>query len=253
MLKYAPQKLGYKKFVRSTEASDFQEFDKPSVAIAWIDLLGVRQFNHTQIINAVETALYSATEGTSIGPIFEDGTLVGKPLSQFCLVGDALLIAERDQPETQAAAKLAFYYRVNLLSRLLNERGLIHRGVLTSGPVKCFKFEGSSLITGEGVLIAAKLEKTLKVAGLFYDDSVVNFLGSRAPQMNRQSLYVPFSTLPGFDSAQFAPGLAGACFSQFEGWEHWKQIVSGGDQTNDKVINAASLIGQIQTVHGLPR
>jgi hypothetical protein len=65
-------------------------------------------------------------------------------------------------------------------------------------------------------------------------------------------LYVPFSTVPGFNSARFAPRLAGACFSQLEGWEYWKQIVSGGDQTNDKVINAASLIGQIQTVHGLP-
>lgn len=253
MLKYSPQKLGYKKFVRSTAPNKFEEFDKESVAIGWIDLLGVRGFNHSQIVDAIDIALQSGSEGSCTGGVDEYGTLFGDPnnASQFCLVGDALLVVEKDHPKTPAAAKLAFYYRINILSRLLNERGLIHRGVLTSGPIKCFKFEGSSLITGEGVLKAAKLEKHLKIAGLFYDESVVNFLGSRAPQMTKQSVYVPFSTLPNFDNAA-APGLVGTCFSQFEGWEHWKQIVSTGNQTIDKVINAGSLIGEIQKVHGLP-
>ncbi|MBL7670767.1 MAG: hypothetical protein JNM39_09790 [Bdellovibrionaceae bacterium] len=253
MLKYEPQKLGYKKFVRSTAPNEFQEFDKPNVAIGWIDLLGVRDFNHDQIVNAVEVALQSGVEGSCTGPVDQNGILYGKPntATQFCLVGDALLVVEKDQPKTQAAAKLAFYYRMNLLSRFLNERGLIHRGVLTSGPIKCFAFEGTSLITGGGVLKAAMLEKTLKVAGLFYDESVVSFLGSRAPQMTRQSVYVPFSTLTNFNSTALAPGLAGACFSQFEGWEYWKQIIAGGDQTSDKVINASNVIRQIQTVHSL--
>lgn len=253
MLKYKSQKLSYKKFIRSKEPHTFQEFEKPDVAICWIDLLGVSEFNHEQITLAVQAALESGVEGSCTGPIFEDGILVGNPNSatQFCLVGDALLVVEKDQPETPAAAKLSFFYRVNLLSRLLNERGLLHRGVITTGPIKCFRFEGSSLITGFGVLKAAGLERKLKVAGLFYDETVISFMGSRAPQLNNQSAYVPFASVPDFDATTLAPGLVGSCFSQYEGWEYWKDVVSKSNQKNDKVINAQSLLRHIGRVHQL--
>lgn len=135
-----------------------------------------------------------------------------------------------NQPVVQAAAKLSFFYRVNILSRLLNERGLIHRGVITSGPIRCFKFEGSSLITGLGVLKAAELEKNLKIAGLFYDDSFVKFMGARGAQMNRQSVYIPFSTVPNFDFMKYAPKLYGTSFTQFEGWEYSKPPPTDSDR-----------------------
>lgn len=254
MPQYNPRPLGYTRFLRSTTPAPFQQYNKADVGICWIDLLGVRQMNHQQITNAVDVALDCAAQASCTGPIDGNGVLIGTPDSaiQYSLVGDALILIEKDQPQVRAAVMLAFFYRVNILSRLLAERGLLHRGVITMGEVKCFKFEGSSIITGQGVVRAATLEANLKIAGLFYDETWVRFIQWRQNQIDNQNFVAPFSALPNWNATTHAPGLVGVAFSQFEGWDHWKNVVAAGTQTNNKVINANSLIAELKNTYNLP-
>jgi hypothetical protein len=199
----------------------------------------------------VDQALHCAQEASSTGPLFS-GQLVGTPnsLIQFSLAGDALVLAEADMKPNRIAAKVAFFRTVNHLSLLLNTKGLLHRGVITTGDVKCLVFEGSSIITGKGVVYAAQLESSLKTAGLFYDESWVQFIQSRAAQISKDSFFAPFSSLPNWPSSTHAPGLAGVCFSQFDGWDHWESVVNNGQKTNNKVVNALALIQELRTTHG---
>ena len=249
---YNPRPLGYTQFIRSTAPAPFIQYDKPDIAICWMDLLGVRQMPHAQITAAVDIALNSAAEASSNGGVTGNGILIGTPNSavQYSLVGDALVLTEKDMPNTRAAAKLAFLYRINILSRLLNERGLLHRGVITTGEVKCLVYEGSSIITGAGVVTAANLEGNLKTAGLFYDETWVRFIQLRQQQVDNQNFVAPFSAIPNWNAGAHAPNLAGVCFTQFEGWDHWKNMVNAGVQTNNKVANAQTLIQELKNTYG---
>lgn len=103
---YNPQQLGYTSFQRSNVPATFDEYDKPSIFICWMDLLGVRSMEHSQITNAVDGALLAASEASSTGAIWSDGVLVGTPDSaiQYCLIGDALVLVEKDMPNVRAAA-----------------------------------------------------------------------------------------------------------------------------------------------------
>ena len=253
MPSYLSKHLSYTTFTRSTATAPFDQYDMPDIAICWIDLLGVRSMTHQQITQAVDCALLAAAESSSTGPIVNN-VLVGTPneATQYCLVGDALVLTERNHPRTPAAATLAFVYRVNILSRLLNERGLLHRGVITTGEVKCLKFEDSCIITGRGVVQAANLEGNLKTAGLFYDNTIIPFIQARQTQVDAQNFCAPFASLPNWNSGINAPNLAGVCFSQFQGWECWKATVNAGTATNNKVINAKSLIAELRRVYPLP-
>lgn len=251
---YNPRPLPYQQYIRSVTPGTFDVFDNPDFSVCWIDLLGVRSMPHTQIVSTVSTALDLATQATSTGPVDQNGNLIGTPnnAGQFAIIGDALVLTEKDQPTVRAAAKLSFFYRVNILSRLLNERGLIHRGVITTGEVKCFQHEGSSIITGAGVVRAAELEKKLQTAGLFYDETWTQFITCRQSQIDSQNFVVPFAQIPNWNSNQFAPNLHGVTFSQFEGWPHWGQCVASGLQTNNKVMNATSLIRELKNAYNLP-
>ena len=250
---YTPKQLPYISFLRSTDPTSFAEYEKDDVTICWIDLLGVSGMNHASIVQAVTTCLESASESSSNGGIWDDGVLVGttNAAMQFSLVGDALLLVEKHMPKTPAAATLALIYRVNILARLLNERGLLFRGVITKGTVKCFTFEGSTLITGEAVVRASSLEKNLKASGLYYDEKIAQFISSRAPQVFKDSFCVNFSQVPNWPNATHAPGLYGVCFSQFDGWKHWNENLNRADGTNNKVINAKSLLIEIKSTIGI--
>jgi hypothetical protein len=137
---------------------------------------------------------------------------------------------------------------------MLNEKGLIFRGVLTRGAAKCFKHEGSTVITGHGVVKAATLEKGLKTSGLFYDEQMSQFMNSaRNKQVEQHSYWIDFTKIPHWDSAKCASGLSGVCFSQYDGWKHWKEIISKSDKSIDKVLNAETLIHEISQVCGLPK
>jgi len=254
MQTYNPKSLGYTNYTRSNQPSPFKEYDKSDSSICWIDMLGMRGLNHTQILTAVYTALISASEASCVGSIDSNGKLFGTPNSaiQFSLVGDALVLTEKDLPEARAAAKLAFFYRVNILSRLLHERGYVHRGVITTGGIKCFEFEGSTIITGEGVVKAVKLESKLKTAGLFYDDTWTYFILERQQQIDNQNFVVPFNQIPNWNQNVSAASLAGVCFSQFEGWKYWKDAITNGDHTIDKISNAQLLIDTLKNQFNLP-
>jgi hypothetical protein len=154
--------------------------------------------------------------------------------------------------QREAAATLGLVYRASLLSRLLNDEGYPHKGVITRGPVHCEKFDDTSVITGKGVVNAFQLEKTLKSAGLFYDEHVAEFIQQRLPKINQHSYYASLSSVPNWTARQHAPGLTGVIFSQYFGWESWKRAMSQGVQTEPKIVNALSLIGELKTVHGLP-
>lgn len=181
--------------------------------------------------------------------------MVGTPQSavQYVLVGDALLLVDKEQPETPAAATLAFIYRVSLVSRILNELGFVHRGVITRGAIYCDRIDDSSIITGAGVVRAAGLESALKSAGLFYDDTLTPLINQpqRARQIQQHSWYEPFAGLQ-WNATQHAPGLVGTIFSQYHGWEMWKQTVASGNQNFSNIINASALIQELITARGLP-
>lgn len=254
MPNFNPRPLGYTTYNRSSAPGPFQTYSLTDCSICWIDLLGVRSLNHQQIISAVTTALNSASEASCTGPIDANGNLIGTPNSaiQFSLVGDALILTEKNRPNTIAASKLAFFYRVNILSRLLHERGFVHRGVITSGEVDCFEFEGSTVITGKGVVNAANLESNLKTAGLFFDNSWTNFMTQRQQQLDAQNFIVPFRLIPNWQNQLYAQGLEGVTFSQFEGWTYWKNAIANGNQLNNKIINASGLIAELKTTFVLP-
>ncbi|MDD0854278.1 hypothetical protein HBN50_14290 [Halobacteriovorax sp. GB3] len=254
MPKYSPKSLGYNNFIRSNSAAPFQSYSMTDCSICWIDLLGVRGLSHSQIVAAVHTALNCASEASCTGPIDQNGNLIGTPNSaiQYSIVGDALILSEKNLPKTRAAAKLAFFYRVNILSRLLNEQGYLHRGVITSGEVDCFIYESSTLITGKGVVKAASLEANLKTAGLFYDETWDEFINWRQKQLDNQNFIVPFSMLSGWNHSTHASGLSGVTFSQYDGWVHWDQNIQNGNQSINKVINAQSLINDLRSTFGLP-
>lgn len=249
-----PRQLGYSNYVRSITPGNFDTYDKPDISVCWMDLLGVRGMSHAQIVSVVTKALDLAAEATCTGPIHANGNLIGTPnnAAQFAIVGDALVLTEKDNSQVRQAMKLAFFYRVNILSRLLNEANLIHRGVVSTGDVKCFVHEGSSIITGAGVVKAAELEKNLKTAGLFYDDTWSQFIQGRQSQIDQHSYTVPLSQIQHWNAQLYAPNLAGVTFSQYHGWDHWKNIISSGDQTNNKVQNAGILIDALKNQFGMP-
>ncbi len=258
---YKSINLDYDHFFRSATSPSFDRFNRTEAFIAWIDLLGVRQMNHQQIITAVKQVLEAAAECSSTGPITNLGgpppakVLVGTPQSavQYVLVGDALLLVDKEQPETPAAATLAFIYRASLVSRILNEHGYVHRGVITRGAIFCDRIDDSSIITGAGVVKAAGLESSLKSAGLFYDDTLSPFINQpiRANQIQQHSWYEPLTGLQ-WNAAQHAPGLVGTIFSQYHGWEMWKRAVTNGVQTASNIINANLLIQELISNRGLP-
>lgn len=131
---------------------------------------------------------------------------------------------------------------------LLNKRGLLHRGVFIRGSVKCIIHEGSTIITGKGVVKAASLESNLKVAGMFYDDNIKSFITDtgRAPQIELQSFYVHFSELREFDLASIAPNLSGTFYSLYDGWQQYQNCIGSSDHGYDKVKNGSKLIEEIK-------
>lgn len=256
---YQAKPLHYKRFFRSATAPSFESFDKNDTILAWIDILGVQRMNHQTIKSVVKDALEVAAECSSVGPIVSLGgppncdVLIGTPQSvaQYTLVGDALLLVEKDSPETQAAATLGFIDRVCLASRILNELGYPHKGIITRGSVYCDRIDDTSLITGSGVVKAYHLESNLNAAGLFYDESLEPFLSQRSNQIRRNNWYEPFAGL-NWNFGANAPNLSGVIFSQFSGWELWKSAIANGNHQFPKISNSAALIQDLQSMRNLP-
>lgn len=188
----------YGRYERSTSPAPFDDYTLENGMVAWIDILGVRSASHQEIVSAVKKVLELAAEFSATGPIFDDGVFVGTPQSamQFSLVGDALILVEKNLPATPAASKLALIWRVCRLSMRLFENGLLHRGVVTFGPIDCFKNEGVHVITGKGVVRAAALESTIKCSGLFFDEKCIPILEERQQQLTRQAKVVFKNSLP---------------------------------------------------------
>lgn len=214
----------YERYERSTAPAPFDDYTLDNGMIAWIDILGVRSANHQQIVDAVRKVLALAAEYSATGPIFEDGVFAGTPQSalQFSLVGDALILVEKNQPETPAASKLALIWRVCDLSTKLFESGLLHRGAITFGPVECFKEDGVHVITGKGVVRAATLESSIKCSGLFFDEKCIPILEERQKQLTRQATVVFKKDLPKcfwFFTAKYLSGVLVATRGGLEAWE----------------------------------
>lgn len=215
--------------------------------------------NHQTIKSVVKNALEIAAECSSVGPIISLGghpqcdVLVGTPQSaaQYTLVGDALLMVEKDMPETPAAATLGFIDRVCLASRVLNELGYPHKGVITRGSVYCDRIDDTSVITGTGVVQAYQLESKLNTAGLFYDSTLDPFILQRSNQVRRYNWYEPFTGLT-WNHGSMAPNLSGVIFSQYSGWELWNSAISNGNSQFPKIANALTLIQDLRNQRNLP-
>jgi hypothetical protein len=252
------KQLGYGIFTRSHESPKFETFDRTDSFVCWIDILGVQNMNHQEIVSTVKQALKSASESSATGGIQGVGpsnfpVLIGTPQSamQYSIVGDAIVLAEKFQPDAPAAATLGLIYRASLLSRFLFEDGLIHRGVITRGAVHCEKFDDTSVITGRSIVDAYNLEKNLKISGLFFDEATLNFINSRAPQIDQHSFCAPFSQIQNWNPTH-APGLAGVAFSQYDGWLHWNTALANAPQQFSAIQNARALQTALKTTFNLP-
>lgn len=214
----------YDRYERSTEPAPFDDYSLEDGMIAWIDLLGVRSATHNEIVAAVKKVLELAAEFSSTGAIWEDGTMVGTPQSalQFSLVGDALILVEKNMPDTPAAPKLSLIWRICGLSEKLFENGLIHRGAVTFGQVDCFKVDGAHVITGKGVVRAVALESTIKGTGLFFDEKCIPIFQVRKAQLVRKALVIYKEDLPKFFWFFMARQLSGVLVAPNSGLNSWE-------------------------------
>lgn len=217
----------YDSYERSTAAAPFDSYSLNDGMIAWIDLLGVRSATHQQIVTAVKKLLELAAECSANGPIV-GGVMVGTPQSvlQFSLVGDALILVEKNQPSTPAASKLALIWRVCELSSKLFENGLVHRGAVTFGSVDCFTVDGANVITGKGVVRAVGLESSIKCTGLFFDEKCIPILQQRQGQLSRQATVVLKKDLPKCFWLFTARHLSGVLVAARGGLDTWAAAIN---------------------------
>ena len=218
----------YDSYQRSTAVAPFDDYSLDNGMIAWIDILGVRSATHQQIVTAVKKVLDLAAEFSATGPIV-NGVMYGTPQSalQYALVGDALVLVEKNQPDTPAASKLALVWRICELSARLFDEGLIHRGAVTFGAVECFKADGVHVITGSGVVRAVALESSIKCTGLFFDEKCVPILQERQTQLARRNqVEIVFKrNLPSclwFFAARYMSGIV---FAGNGGYQSWNQAL----------------------------
>lgn len=257
---YAAKTLSYTTFQRTGNSNRFTPFQRTNAFVAWIDLVGVRRMNHQQIVTAVRNALDAAAESSANGMLYPqpagNGIMLGTPQSaiQYSLVGDALVVVDKDQPDTPAAAAMAFLYRISVLSMLLHRFGYLHKGAVTTGDVSCDSIDDIIVITGAGVVKAYGLESGIKTVGLFYDQDVGNLINApgRSRQIERHSYWQPLNSMPNWNAGTNASGMEGVLISQYGGWDQWKNAVGNGNPAFPSVANAATLIGELKTVHGLP-
>jgi hypothetical protein len=212
----------YNQYQRSAADARFEDYTLEDGMIAWIDLLGVRSASHQEIVQAVRQVLLVAAEFSATGPIV-GGTMHGTPQSalQYALVGDALILVEKNQPNTPAASKLALIWRVSELSARLFDLGYVHRGAITFGPVECFKDDGVNVITGKGVVRAAGLEASIKCTGLFFDEKCLPILETRQKQLAKQAKVFfkkEFSKCFWFFSARCMSGVLVASDGGLDSW-----------------------------------
>lgn len=256
---YLDKKLDYGLFVRDHNQIRFEDISKPDAFVCWIDLLGFKNFSHADIVKIIKRVLLATSESSAVGPIRNVGNpgfplLIGTPQTaiQYSIIGDAIVLTEKEQVGTQSAATLGLIYRANLLSTFLFEEDILHRGVITRGPVHCEKFDDIAIITGKAIVNAYNLEKALKVSGLFYDINTFNFITSRQSQIDTHSFCEPFSSLPSWAAAQHAPDLAGISFSQYGGWQSWVKAMNSAIQSYETIQNALDLISILKNKYNLP-
>lgn len=233
----------YKSFQRSTQASQFTDYSYDDATIAWIDILNVRNKKHAEITNVMRRVLDLAAEATSTGPIFDDGVYVGTPNSavQYAIVGDTVIMVEKYQPETRAAAKLALFYRASLFSKMLFAADLLHRGVIVDGPVDCFQKDHNTIVTGAGVIMAYAIESKINCSGLFIHDSCTLLKNAaRLAQINKRDCVVPFP-IAGFDNTSIAPSTSFVIFERTEGKKVWDQALQKAPP-HEKVTNSQMLV-----------
>lgn len=237
----------YKSFQRSTETSQFLDYTYDDATIAWIDILNVRKKPHSEVTAIMRKVLDLAAEATSTGPIFEDGVYVGTPNSavQYALVGDTVIMVEKYQPETRAAAKLAVLYRASLFSKMLFANDLLHRGVIVDGPVDCIQKDHNTIITGAGVITAYNIESNINCSGLFVHDSCVLLKDpARLKQINKRDRLVPFP-ISGFDNKSIAPNTSFVIFEVTEGKQVWSRALKNASP-HEKVTHSQMLVDGIK-------
>lgn len=233
----------YKSFQRSTQASQFTDYSYDDATVAWIDILNVRSKPHSEITSIMRRVLDLAAEATSTGPIFDDGVYVGTPNSavQYAIVGDTVIMVEKYQPETRAAAKLALIYRASLFSKMLFTNDLLHRGVIVDGPVDCFQKDHNTIITGAGIITAYNIESKINCSGVFINDSCAILKNpGRLAQINRRDSVVPFP-IKGFDNNSIAPNTSFVLFEATEGKKIWSQALQKASP-HEKVSNSQMLV-----------
>lgn len=246
--------MSYDKFERSSEKSVFQDYTLVDGTIAWIDILGVRELPHSQLSKTMRIVLDTAAEATSTGPIFEtnkEGLLIGTPnkAAQYAIIGDTIVLVEQNQPKTRAAAKLALFYRAGLLSKMLFEKGLLHRGVIVEGEVDCFQKDHTPVITGAGVIQAYLLEKEIKATGLYVHGSCSNFFRERSQQLNSQNSFVTFKELENKEVKLFAPNVERVMYNLTTGYDAWSSALKSAEE-HEKVSNSFMILEQIMKCKG---
>jgi len=170
--------MTYDTYERSSADDKFEEFDADDIMVAWLDILGTRGLGHSSMVRRLDDLLQIAGQASSLGPLV-GSTLVGTPqwLFQYAVVGDALVMTQKYDPEVTHACQFGLMKGVLKVSKALFENGIPHRAAVTVGKVRCKIDNRAAIITGEAVLRAYFLESRIKTLGVYMDKSCDDFAG----------------------------------------------------------------------------
>jgi hypothetical protein len=166
------------KYIRSAAADRFQSFESDDAMVVWLDLLGTKDLSHKGIVERVDLVMGAAGKKSSVGRLYEDGTIVGTPqwTFQYSLVGDALVMVQKDGAEVNNAHRLSLLRGAAEISSILFSHGVPHRAAVFIGSVKCSINDRAAIITGRAIVDAYILESNLKTLGIFLDISCLPFI-----------------------------------------------------------------------------
>lgn len=177
----------------NSNSVNFTPYCLDSGVVSWIDILGVRSKpdNELQLILS-DAAKYAAiASGHAISLNGQPPIASAHTLCQFALVGDALLLVQKDSEgdEDIRCHQIGVVWNALLLSRFLFEKGYPHRGVIHKGSFFTDINAAGSIISGRAPIEAFQLEQEIKAIGLYATEEMQDLVSWSMQVHNPQSKY----------------------------------------------------------------
>jgi len=236
--------MTHDKFERSSEKDKFEDFESDEAMVVWLDLLGTVGLSRAGLKARIDDLVAKIKEISATGPIFDDGTFVGTPNSalQYSVVGDAVLLAQKNRPQTDRAAQHGLLLRTLALSKYLFDTGVPHRGVVAIGHVYCLGDENAKIISGQAVIDAIKSERLIQSIGLFCHPSSAPFFKWNLGFGGKRKIRAISKKELGRVVSPLLYGVAGAFFGEDQ-LPSWKKFAEEFNPPTDKM----GVLGHIKT------